>query len=288
MRSLSTLVTVAITSLFMSGCGSTPVADDVGQREANQIVSVLEERGIPAQVSKARGSKGKYSVAVADARYSEAAGILTQVGLPADKKASFQEMIATNGIIPPSREVEALRVDRAAAAEIEDILRARPEVAGVSVLLRARAFDSKGVPSATVVIQRRAGVEIDLDTVRQIAARAVPGMNVQDVFVSVVDSLITEKGKSATASHAEPEMVSFLGISRVPASEYHNHVFLFIALSVFVGALAGLSGYLIGQFNFINRGGSADIPKGSLARAGSREPSSEGDIVEYDRTDSDA
>lgn len=285
MAGLRALVACGVAALLVSGCGSTPVADEIGQREANQIVSILQERGITSQLVAARGSKGRYSVTVPNSRYPEAAGILTQAGLPADKKSSFQELTASHGIIPASREVEALRMDRAVAAEIEDILRVRPEVASVSVLVRARALDSKAAPTATVVIQKRPGATVEIDAVQQITTRAVPGMNAQDVFVSVVDSNTTEKSKATPAPSraGSQELVSFLGISQVPASEYDNHVFLFIALSVFVGALAGLSGYLLGQFTLINRQGGIDAPRGAVRNDGGASAASDASGSGYDK-----
>jgi len=102
-----TLVLSVVMALFMSGCGTTPVADDVSQREANEIVALLSERGIPATLVKGRGSKSRYTVSVGTAKFAEAAAILSRLGLPSDKKASFQELTASSGIIPASREVEA-------------------------------------------------------------------------------------------------------------------------------------------------------------------------------------
>jgi type III secretory pathway lipoprotein EscJ len=270
MKSRGVLLLCVVTILFVSGCGSSPVADDIGQREANQIVSLLREHGITAQVSKARGSKGRYSVSVSNDKYVDAAGILTRIGLPADKKASFEQLTATNGIIPASREVEALRLDRATAAEIEDLLHARADVAGASVLVRARAFEGKGPPTATVVLQKRPGATIQLDDIKQIATRAVPGIKAEDVFVSLSDSPSSKPPDDKEVETSSTELVSFLGVSRVPSSEYQKHVFLFIALTVFVGALAGLSGYLIGQFTQLHRQGGSDGVRAAMASSGAR------------------
>ncbi|MFO0417627.1 MAG: hypothetical protein ACK5Y6_10085 [Pseudomonadota bacterium] len=52
-KALLMIVCVAL-AVNIAGCGSSPVADDVPQREANEIVSKLEQSGISASVSKAR------------------------------------------------------------------------------------------------------------------------------------------------------------------------------------------------------------------------------------------
>jgi type III secretory pathway lipoprotein EscJ len=271
MVSLRVLMVGVAVMLYASGCGSTPVADDIGQKEANQLVSLLRDHGITAQVTKARGSKGRYSVSVSDDRYVDAAGILTRVGLPADKKASFEDLTAAHGIIPVSREVEALRLDRATASEIEGLLQARADIAAASVLVRARASEGKGPVSATVVIQKKPGVQIRPDDIREIATRAVPGIKAEDVFLSISDSPTLNDKEEKRGEKSPGELVSFLGISRVPASDYQTLVFLFIALTVFVAVLAGLGGYLLGQFTAINRQGGGDTSRG-LSSAVRRAP----------------
>jgi type III secretory pathway lipoprotein EscJ len=261
MRTLGALLLSVSTLLFVSGCGSSPVADDIGQREANQIVSLLREHGITSQLTKARGAKGRYSVSVSDDRYADAAGILTRIGLPADKKASFEDLTATSGIIPPSREVEALRLDRATAAELEALLHARADIAGVSVIVRARSSEGRSPPTATVVVQRRPEANIQLEDIREIAARVVPGIRAEDVLVSISDPPQSSVTGQPDLNPTDSGLVSFLGVSQVPAAEYQKHVFLFIALTVFVGALAGLSGYLIGQFTQLNKSANLDAQR---------------------------
>jgi type III secretory pathway lipoprotein EscJ len=188
------------------------------------------------------------------------------LGLPADKKASFQELTASNGIIPPSREVEALRLDRATAAELEDLLRARSEVAAVSVMVRMRAVEAGGRPSAMVVIQQRAGSKLGANEIVDIAARAVPGIQRDDILVSLSPSLSGGQGVGGGAE--SDQMVPFLGVWRVPSSEYQSLVLLFIALSVFVGGLSGLTGYLVGQFNWINRQATPGASRGARGAIG--------------------
>jgi type III secretory pathway lipoprotein EscJ len=259
-KALLTIVCVALAA-GVAGCGSSPVADDVPQREANEIVSKLEEGGISASVSKARGGKGRYSVLVPSGRFSEAVGLLNRLGLPAERKASFQELTASNGILPTSREVEALRLDRATAAEIEDLLKARPEFDSVSALVRARSLGGRGAPSATVVAQKRAGQSVSVEelrgTIASIITRAVPGIKPEDVLVSVTESRLSSSGgttvKDGQGSSEAERMTPFLIFWKVPVAEYSGLVMLLMGLVLFAALLAGFAGYLLGQFNWINK-----------------------------------
>lgn len=253
MISIRSLVLWVAITLCMGGCGSTPVADDVSQREANEIVALLRDRGIASSLTKGRGSKARYTVAVGNDRFADAAGILSRLGLPSDKKPSFQELTAPSGIIPASREVEALRLDRAAAAELEELLKTGADIAGVSVLVRLHSLEGKGAPTATVVIQKRPGGAVNVQELRDITARAVPGIRPDDVLVSLTEASEGVSPEVPDGPAHSNEMVAFLGFSRVPAAEYNDHVMLFVALAVFVAILAGLGGYLLGQFNWIHR-----------------------------------
>lgn len=255
MKHVFSRVVSIIGVVSLVACGSTPVADDVGQREANEIVSLLRERGIDADVSKGRGSRGRYSVSVPSASFGEAAALLSRLGLPADKKASFEEMTAVSGIIPSSREVEALRIDRAIAAEIEDMLKTRGDLRAVSVVVRYRSVEGRGEPSISLVAQRQKTTDLDVAELADVAARAVPGVKKESVFISLSDGPSLHAG--AMGGEASPaagdELVPFLGFLRVPASQYSGFLSLCVGLIAFVAALAGFTGYILGQFNLLRR-----------------------------------
>jgi type III secretory pathway lipoprotein EscJ len=224
-------------ALVLAGCSSTPVADDVNQREANEIVAVLGKNKIQASLVKGRGSRARYSVVVQESDFANAAAVLSRLGLPADKKPSFQDLTAGNGIIPPSREVEALRLDRAISSELEDIFRARSDIASASVLVRMHSREASERPT------------VDTAEVREIARRAVPGIQNDDVYVSVAKAV----ERADVGAESVPELVPFLGWWRVRAEDHAGLVSLVVFLVGLAGVLAGLTGYIIGQFNWLNR-----------------------------------
>lgn len=255
---ISARVVAFCCSVFLlSGCSSAPVADDVGQREANEIVAILSGHSIEASLVKARGTRGRYSVVVQESDFPRAAGVLSRLGLPADKKPSFQELTSSNGIIPPSREVEALRVDRAIAAELEELFRARSDVASASVLVRMQSRQLTDRPTVTVVVQQSGSTALDVNEVREIASRAVPGIQRDDVYVSVAEpheSARTQAGQGTS-------LVSFLGMWRVPAEDHSRLVAVVLLLVAFSGVLAGFAGYILGQFNWLNKGGASSLSR---------------------------
>lgn len=262
MRRLGVLSVVVLFTLALAGCGSTPVADDLAQREANEIVAVLRERGITGSVSKGRGS-GRYSVSVASAKYGEAASVLSRLGLPGERRATFQEMTATSGIIPSSRAVENLRLDRAIAAQIEDLLQARSDVYATSAVVRRHVAGSEK-PSVSVIVQRLPGATLTPDEVRDIAAHAVLGVSKEDVFVSIGDSPRFKDAAGRDLPQEGADLVPFLLLWQVPRDHYNSLAGVVVVLLVIVAALSGLAGYIIGQFAWIR---SDVIGAGSKADA---------------------
>lgn len=263
MRVIRVAIVFCLSVSLLGGCSSAPVADDVAQREANEIVAVLDRHSISASLVKARGAKGRYSVIVAEGDFPEAAAVLSRLGLPADKRPSFQELIGGNGIIPPSREVEALRLDRAIASELEDMFRVRTDIASVSVLVRMHSRESNERPTVTVVTQSSDGEQLDVAEVREIARRAVPGIQSDDVYVTVAQ-LPDEIRNNANGSE---KLVPFLRLWRVPEGDHSGLVSLVVFLVGFSSILAGLAGYILGQFNWLNRS-SGNTPY-KFARPGS-------------------
>jgi type III secretory pathway lipoprotein EscJ len=247
LRAVCWLIVVVV---GMLGCGSTPVANDVNQRESHEIIAALRERGIEATSSKERGGKGQYSVVVSSSDFGRAVSLLHSLGLPAEHKASFSELVAPSGILPSSKNVEDLRIDRARAAEIEDLLKGYPVVVKANALVRYQALDTAGPPSVSIVIQKRAQATLDLEEVKQLVARAVPGIKGEDVVVSVTDMASSTLGAPAGGASSGESMVPFLMFWSVPERDYNSLAFIMIGLLVAVSLMAGLAGYIFGQYTF--------------------------------------
>lgn len=279
MRSLRGIV-LCCAVLLLCGCSSAPVADDVAQREANEIVAILSSHTIEASLVKVRGSKGRYSVVVNESDLPAAAGVLGRLGLPAEKKPSFQELTSSNGIIPPSREVEALRVDRAIASELEELFRSRSDIASASVMVRMHSRQPEDRPTVTVVAQKAGAATLDLNEVREIASRGVPGIQKEDVYVSVAEAHESTQGGVGSGS----ALVSFLGIWRVPAEDHNRLVALVLFLVIFSGVLAGFAGYILGQFNWLNKVGVPSVGKSSKGGISSGNSSAHGSLQAHGTT----
>ena len=235
-------LTLSLCIAFATGCGSSPVADDIGQREAHKVVAVLGEHGIQAHVEKGRGAKGRYSVLVASGDFGSAVALLTKLGLPAERGASFEDLMAPSGILPPSQEVEDLRMDRAIAAEVEELLLGHGAVSTVSVIVRSHAIPIGVEPSVSIVAQVKKGSTFDQEKLRDAVIRAVPGVKPGAVSFSVNEQAFGVGEKS------EEPLMPFLRFWKVPVSQYNSLAFLLIGLMSVVAFLSGVAGYIYGQY----------------------------------------
>jgi type III secretory pathway lipoprotein EscJ len=244
----------------LSACNSKSIADDVSQREANEIVAVLDKNNISSDTVKIRGGKGRYGVVVSSADFATAAQTLTRLGLPAEKRSGFDELTAGNGIIPPSNEVEALRLDRAVAVELEELFLSRGDLTKVSVIVRSHSCRSGEKPMVTVLAHRLASAQVSIESLRELAKRAVPGLSPEDVYVSL--SVASAGGALGDNRIQTTELVNFLGFWKIPVGDHSGAVIAVLGLLIVTGVLASLAGYLFGQFNWLNRPNSNGLAQG--------------------------
>lgn len=266
-------IVVTLILCLVAGCSRSPVADDLAQRDANEIVAVLREHGIEATVEKQKGGKGRYSVQVSAQEFGESASLLASLGLPEERKPGFSDLVNSGGILPSSREVEALRLDRAAAAELEELLKGMPSVSSASVVVRSHGLPSGVAPSVSAVVQTKTGSSVAVEEVKLLLARTVPGLNASEIVLSVAEQTVVATGKARVASGAtsSDETIPFLIFWKVPREQYAGLATLVVSLLIVVSAIAGLVGYVLGQyilsrsaeFSPTNNGGSLGIQSSS-------------------------
>lgn len=268
---------VVVLSLLM-GCGSTPVASEISQREANRIVAILHQNGISAELQTARGRTGRYIVLVSDAAFSDAATILSKRGLPSEKQPSFEEMTAANGIIPTSREVDNLRLDRALAAELEVLLSMNSSVHNVGAIVRLHSVRSQRDSSISVALELESKSSISNEELKEIVERAFPAVDPNRIYITV-----SRIDAEFEGYNDKDGMVPFLLLGSVSSSLYSRLVSLFLGIVLFAGLVFGSAGYLIGQYLSIRRIGSIR----SRARTAPRSVQNRSGLDAYEDEDHD-
>jgi type III secretion system YscJ/HrcJ family lipoprotein len=113
---------VLLAALLLSAC-EAELYNNLDQRQANEMVATLQQRGIPAQRVAVRG--GQYTVVVDKDRFAESITILKDAGLPRQEFQTMGQVFKKDGLVSsPTQEQDgkaeatslvtetALRVDR--------------------------------------------------------------------------------------------------------------------------------------------------------------------------------
>ncbi len=229
-------------AVFLAGC-SVDLYDNLDQKQANEIVSVLFRHGIPSEriISK----DGKYTVRVDDGRFAEAISILNDQGLPKQKFASLGEVFKNDGIVAsPVQEraqmIFALSQELSRTiSDIDGVLSARVHL----VLPENDPLRQQLIPSsASVFIRHTSNTAVSNLTpqVKMLVANGVAGLSYEKVSVVLVPVDAPEPTSSA---RADQDFTSFLGLWMHRDSANRAAWIFFTMIALLIGA-ASAAGFL--------------------------------------------
>ena len=200
---------VLLAALLLSAC-EAELYNNLDQRQANEMVATLQQRGIPAQRVAVKG--GQYTVVVDQGRFAESITILKDAGLPRQEFQTMGQVFKKDGLVSsPTQEraqmIFALSQELShTVSEIDGVLSARVHL----VLPENDPLRQQLVPSsASVFIRHRSNAPVGnlVPQVKMLVANGVAGLSYDKVSVVLVpvDSQKPSQGQDL-------EMVSFLGL----------------------------------------------------------------------------
>lgn len=260
---------------LLAACNSATIVEDRTQREAIEIVALLHGYGINAVVQRETGGRGRYLVSVDKGARSQALRILWEKGYPKESEATFNDLVAPHGLIPNSREVEALRLDRAMALELEDMLRSHPGVSMARVVVRLNYLKEKAgaepaPASVSVMVQQKTGVELNAQDLAALAQRSIPGVSAEQVVISIqpeAEGLTFAANEGVTSDKGKvirKNLVPFLYFYFIAEDSYSSLALTLVACLVAVMLAGAIAGYWYGYYQtsksfFENEAGDAAL-----------------------------
>jgi type III secretion protein J len=234
-------VLVLLVALLLTAC-EAELYNNLDQRQANEMVATLQQRGIPAQRMAVKG--GLFTVVVDKARFADAINILKEAGLPKQEFQSMGQVFKKDGLVSsPTQEraqmIFALSQELSrTVSEIDGVLSARVHL----VLPENDPLRQQLVPSsASVFIRHRSTTPVGnlVPQVKMLVANGVAGLSYDKV--SVV--LVPVDSQKPVPVGQDLEMVSFFGVW-MQRDNLAQAMWMFFGLVALVVLLAGALGFV--------------------------------------------
>jgi type III secretion protein J len=150
-------------ALVVVGC-SAPVATDLEEGEANELVVALEDQGIAADKAALRSHGGggeRFEVRVATRDLGDALRALDAADLPREREEGFETLLDDSSLVPSASE-ERTRETAAVSAELARSIERLPGVADARVHLsvpeRGRFSNAPALaPRGSVLVRHHDG-----------------------------------------------------------------------------------------------------------------------------------
>jgi len=144
----------AIAVLLFSACTGEPIQHGLDERQANEIQSVLVERGLTAEKVMEPGRKPTWSIEVPQEQATDAVRILSELGLPRPGAKGISDVFGNGGLVPSPTEERALyleaisgelsrtleSVDGVVSARVHLVLPPPPRPGAAPMAAKASAF----------------------------------------------------------------------------------------------------------------------------------------------------
>ena len=193
--------------------------------------------------------------------------IVHSEGLPHEPKRSFTEIIEQKGIIPNSREVEALRLDYARALQIQEALRDYPPIASVRAMVNSGSTrDGSTNAGVTLFIIQRPGMKIDQRRLESSIENVIPGLSRGRISIEIhserktngigeTEGVWNKKGRVIPVP-----LVPFLYFWKVPEDDYNRFALVLVFILLVAIAVGGVSGYWYCYYQQSKRFFEAELP----------------------------
>jgi len=233
----------------LSSCNKVAVTGEgLTHKQANHIIAVLSTQGISANATKSgRKASDGYQVVVKRNKYLEAVQILDDNGLPEEEDRSYKYLNYDNNFLAVnSKEIEALKSDRALAVQLEELLTNHNGVSSAKVMLRQASVapDSVGV---AVVLKTRNSSVLTANEVTELVKIVVPELASEKIKVLIsseqeqkvfVNGVEVENGKILKVPL---ESLLYWNVAEGDEVALISFFFVMVALSGFVCFVIGYS-----------------------------------------------
>lgn len=219
-RALITCLSVLTVLILATGCSKSEIiAHDLDEREANEILVFLSDRGVEAIKEKAEAGGGgggneatKWNISVDAGSKREAMAVLSQAGLPRRPGQNLLNLFKESGLVPSELQ-QQVRYQAGLSEQIASVIRKMDGVVDAEVQLSVPKQDPlnpnapKEKTTASVYV-KHTGILNDpnshlISNIKNLVSGAVPGLSYDDV--TVVPDLARYRGGEGGGTPLEGE-----------------------------------------------------------------------------------
>lgn len=199
-------ILMAVTAAFaLSGC-EAKIQQGLDERQANEIVTALLERGYQPRKELEPGKKPTWSIMMDADHSDDATRVLVELGLPREKQPTGADLIKPGLVPSPNEEFQlkmlGLQGDLARTLEsVDGVIAARVHLV---VAPPARPGQTPVTSKGSAFLRVRAGkagwMQAHRDELRQLIAGSVEGLAVENVTLVVNEVSTVVPARPATST----------------------------------------------------------------------------------------
>lgn len=173
----------------------TKIVNNINSREANEIVVLLNSRGIMAQktpavtstVGGATSTEQMWDISVPSNQITESLAILNQAGLPRVKGTTLLNLFGSQGLVPSDMQ-DRIRYQEGLSEQIASTIRKMDGIIDADVQISFPRDEEENRPLTASVYIKHQGVldnpnSLLVIKIKRLVASAVPGLTIDNVSV---------------------------------------------------------------------------------------------------------
>jgi type III secretion protein J len=221
---------IVFASVFLLSACKQELYSELSQREANDMIAVLDQNGISAH--RTVGSGKTFTVEVESRDFAKSVVALKQAGLPGERFRSISDVFPGDGLVTSPFEQQA----RMSFALNQELMRTISGIDGVvtcRVHIAIPAVDFRLVgtqkPSASIVVRHHSTLDIVevASKIRNIVGNAVPGLEPKMVAIAFFEDMPgsgarAPQGQAALPNGSKPASDTTIAANGAGSGDGHS------------------------------------------------------------------
>lgn len=256
--------------LFMVGCETnTMIVDNVTDRDANEIVVLLNSKGIKAQkIAAPRAAGGGaaanaallWNISVPAAQLTDAIGLLNQTGLPRLKGTTLLDLFGTSGLVPSDLQ-DRIRYQEGLSEQLAGTIRKMEGIIDADVQITfPQSEQEQQIPLTASVYVKHRGVldnpnSLLVTKIKRLVSSSLPGLTIDNVTVVTDRAMYTDVMLQGDCPNVAKNYVSIWGVIVAKESAWLFRLIFYTFLILLFLLLASLVWLLWKCYRLIEREG---------------------------------